>query len=74
MPTVSQLAQQGRAAILQRTVIVAVAFYVVGLNLIVIEKYLMIVLASFAIISALLLPTREINLLRSLFGVRSKKE
>jgi glucan biosynthesis protein C len=60
--------------ILHQTVIVAVAFYVVSLNLIVIEKYLIIVLASFTIISALLLPIREINLLRFLFGMRPKKE
>ena len=60
--------------ILHQTVIVAVAFYVVGLDLVVMEKYLIIVLTSFAIISALLLPIREINLLRFLFGMRSKKK
>jgi len=59
--------------ILHQTVIVAIAFYVVGWNLIVIEKYLIIVLASFAIICALLYPIREINVLRFLFGIRLKK-
>jgi len=59
--------------ILHQTVIVMVAFYVVRLNLIVIEKYLIIVLISFAAISALLLPISQINLLRFLFGMRPKK-
>jgi len=60
--------------ILHQTVIVAIAFYVVNWNLIVIEKYLIIVLASFAVICALLFPISRINLLRFLFGMRSKKE
>jgi len=59
--------------ILHQTVIVVIAFYVVGLNLIVIEKYLIIVLTSFAVISALLFPIRQINVLRFLFGMRLKK-
>jgi hypothetical protein len=59
--------------VLHQTVIVMVAFYVVHLNLIVIEKYLIIVLISFAVISALLLPISQINLLRFLFGMRPKK-
>jgi len=59
--------------ILHQSVIVAIAFYVVGLNLIVIEKYLLIVLASFPIIAALLYPISKINLLRFLFGMRMKK-
>jgi hypothetical protein len=59
--------------VLHQTVIVMVAFYVVRLNLIVIEKYLIIVLVSFAVISALLLPISQINLLRFLFGMRPKK-
>jgi len=60
--------------ILHQTVIVAIAFYVVGWNLIVIEKYLIIVLASFAIICILLYPIRQINVLRFLFGMRLRKE
>jgi hypothetical protein len=59
--------------ILHQSVIVAIAFYVVGLNLIVIEKYLLIVLASFPIIAALLYPISKINWLRFLFGMRMKK-
>ena len=59
--------------ILHETVIVVMAFYVIGLNLSVIVKYLMIVSASFAIISILLLPIKQINVLRFLFGMRLKK-
>jgi glucan biosynthesis protein C len=58
--------------ILHQAVIVAIAFYVVGLDLIVIEKYLLIVLVSFSIIVALLYPISKINLLRFLFGMRMK--
>ncbi len=58
--------------ILHQSVIVAVAFYVVGLNLIVIEKYLLIVLVSFPIIAALLYPVSKVNVLRFLFGMRTK--
>ncbi len=58
--------------ILHQAVIVAIAFYVVGLDLIVIEKYLLIVLVSFSIIVALLYPISRINLLRFLFGMRMK--
>jgi len=60
--------------VLHQTAIVAVAFYVVSLNLIVIEKYLIIILASFAMICVLLFPINKINLLRFLFGMRPKKE
>ncbi len=56
--------------VLHQAVIVAIAFYVVGLDLIVIEKYLLIVLVSFSIIVALLYPISKINLLRILFGMR----
>jgi glucan biosynthesis protein C len=56
--------------VLHQSVIVAVAFYVVSLDLIVIEKYLLVVLASFPIIAALLYPIGRINLLRFLFGLR----
>jgi glucan biosynthesis protein C len=58
--------------VLHQSVIVAIAFYVVGLDLIVIEKYLLIVLVSFSIIVALLYPISKINLLRFLFGMRMK--
>ena len=59
--------------ILHEAVIVAIAFYVVGLNLIVIAKYLLIILTSFAIICLLLLPINRINILRFLFGMRLNK-
>jgi hypothetical protein len=59
--------------ILHQAVIVAVAFYIVGLNLLVIEKYLLIVLTSFPIIAALLYPISKVNLLRFLFGLRTRK-
>jgi glucan biosynthesis protein C len=58
--------------ILHQSVIVAVAFYVVSLNLIVIEKYLLVILASFPIIIALLYPVSKINVLRFLFGMRMR--
>jgi glucan biosynthesis protein C len=58
--------------ILHQSVIVAVAFYVVSLDLIVIEKYLLVLLASFPIIVALLYPVSKINVLRFLFGMRMK--
>ena len=58
--------------VLHQAVIVAIAFYVVGLNLIVIEKYLLIVLVSFPIIAALLYPISKVNVLRFLFGMRTK--
>lgn len=58
--------------ILHQAVIVAVAFYVVGLDLVVIEKYLLIVLASFPIIVALLYPISKVNLFRFLFGMRMR--
>lgn len=60
--------------VLHQSVIVAIAFYVVGLDLIVIEKYLLIVLVSFFIIVALLYPISKINLLRFLFGMRMKNQ
>jgi glucan biosynthesis protein C len=58
--------------ILHQSVIVAIAFYVVALNLITIEKFLLIVLVSFPIIAALLYPVSKINVLRFLFGMRMK--
>lgn len=58
--------------VLHQSVIVAVAFYAVGLSLTAIAKFLLIRLASFPIIIALLLPIRRINVLRFLFGMRVK--
>ena len=59
--------------IVHQTVIVAISFYVVSWNLIVIEKYIITVMSSFAIICALLFPISRINVLRFLFGMRSRK-
>jgi hypothetical protein len=58
--------------ILHQAVIVTISFYVVSLDLVVIEKYLLIVLASFPIIVALLYPISKLNLLRFLFGMRMR--
>jgi hypothetical protein len=59
--------------VLHQAVIVAVAFYIVQLDFIVIAKYLLIVLTCFPIIAAFLYPVSEINLLRFLFGMRIKR-
>jgi heme/copper-type cytochrome/quinol oxidase subunit 2 len=58
--------------VLHQSVIVAVAFYVVGLNLPVIAKYLVIVFTAFPIIATLLYPVSKVNALRFLFGMRMK--
>ncbi len=58
--------------VLHQAVIVAIAFYVISMDLGVIKKYLLIVVASFSIIAVLLYPISRINLLRFLFGMRSK--
>ncbi len=58
--------------ILHETIIVAIAFYVIGLNLTVMSKYIIIVLASFTIISCLLVPIRRINPLRFFFGMSKR--
>jgi hypothetical protein len=55
--------------VLHQSIIVAIAFYSVGLNLIAIEKYFLIVLTSFLIIATLLYPIARKNLLRFLFGM-----
>jgi surface polysaccharide O-acyltransferase-like enzyme len=59
--------------ILHQTIIVAIAFFVVSLNLIPMAKYLIIILASLSMISILLLPIRQFNALRFLFGMGFKK-
>ena len=56
--------------ILHQAIIVAVSFYVVGLNLTVFEKYLLIILTAFPIIVTLLYPISRVNLFRFLFGMR----
>jgi surface polysaccharide O-acyltransferase-like enzyme len=60
--------------ILHQTVIVAIAFFIVSLDLIPIMKYFIIILASFSIVSILLLPVRQFNMLRFLLGMGVKKE
>jgi hypothetical protein len=59
--------------VLHQTAIVAVAFFVVGMTTIVMVKYFIIFSLSFAIIAILLIPIRQINVLRFLFGMRLKK-
>jgi glucan biosynthesis protein C len=59
--------------VLHQAVIVAVAFYVVGLNLMVAEKFLLIMLVSFPILVALLYPISRVNVLRFLFGMRMRE-
>ena len=60
--------------VLHQAVIVAVAFYVVGLDLIAVVKYLLIVVASLPIILAALYPISKINVLRFLFGMRTLRK
>ena len=60
--------------VLHQSVIVAIAYYVVGLDLMAIGKYLLIVLAAFPIIVALLYPISKVNVLRLLFGLRIERK
>jgi hypothetical protein len=58
--------------VLHQSVIVAIAFYVVSLQMIAIEKFLLIAIVSFPIIAALLYPINKVNVLRFLFGMKVK--
>lgn len=60
--------------ILHQTIIIIVAFYVIGLDLTTTIKYLIICSVSFAIILGLILIIRQVNVLRFLFGMRLKKK
>jgi hypothetical protein len=60
--------------ILHQAIIVAVSFYVVGLDLLVFEKYLLIIFIAFPIIVALLYPISKVNALRFLFGMRIRRK
>ena len=60
--------------VLHESIIVAVAFFVVGMTTIVMVKYFIIFSVSFAIIAILLVPIRQINVLRFLFGMSLKKK
>ncbi len=59
--------------ILHQAIIVAIAFFVVSLDLVPMGKYLIVIFASFSIASVLLLPVRQFNVLRFLFGMGLKK-
>ncbi|MHA1256954.1 MAG: acyltransferase family protein, partial [Promethearchaeota archaeon] len=60
--------------ILHQTIIIIVAFYVIGLDLSVPLKYLIICSVSFVIIMGLILVIRKVNVLRFLFGMRLIKK
>jgi len=60
--------------ILHQTVIVAIGFYVISLDLSVMVKYLLICASSLAAVTVLVLSIRQVNLLRLLFGMRLRKE
>ena len=60
--------------ILHQTIIIIVAFYVIGLDLTTTVKFLIICSVSFAIIMGLILVIRQVNVLRFLFGMRLKKK
>jgi len=60
--------------VLHQSVIVAIAYYVVGWNIMTIEKFLLILFASFPIILALLYPISKFNVLRFLFGMRLRNQ
>jgi glucan biosynthesis protein C len=59
--------------VLHQSVIVAVAFYVVGFDLPAIAKFFIIALVAFPIIAALLYPISRIDWLRFLFGIKTQK-
>jgi len=60
--------------VLHQTIIVIFGFFIVQTSLIIILKYLIISIVSFAIIIALVLIIREVNVLRFLFGMSLKKK
>jgi peptidoglycan/LPS O-acetylase OafA/YrhL len=61
--------------ILHQTVIIVIGFYVVQWNTSVLVKYLFVMPASFIVIMAIYeLLIRRVNILRFLFGMRSKKK
>ena len=60
--------------ILHQTIIIIVAFYVLGLDLTTTAKYLIICSVSFVIIMGLILIIRKVNILRFLFGMRLIKK
>ncbi len=60
--------------ILHQTIIIIIAFYVIGLDLTTTIKFLIICSVSFAIIMGLILVIRKVNVLRFLFGMRLIKK
>ena len=60
--------------VLHQTIIVIIGFFVIQTSLIIILEYLIISIVSFAIIIALVLIIREVNVLRFLFGMSLKKK
>ena len=60
--------------ILHQTIIVVIAFFIVGLEGIVIVKYLLLVAIAFPITLGLVLLVRTNNVTRFLFGMRLKKK
>ncbi|MHA1525543.1 MAG: acyltransferase family protein [Promethearchaeota archaeon] len=60
--------------ILHQTIIVAIAFFIIGMEGIVIVKYLLLVAIAFPITLGLVLLVRTNNVTRYLFGMRLKKK
>ena len=60
--------------ILHQTIMVIIGFFVVQTGLVIILKYLIISIVSFAIIIALVMIIRQVNILRFLFGMSLKKK
>jgi hypothetical protein len=60
--------------ILHQTIIVIIGFFVIQTSLIILLEYLIISIVSFAIIIALVLIIRKVNVLRFLFGMSLKKK
>jgi len=60
--------------ILHQTLLIVIGFFIIGLNIAIIWKYLIIISSSSAGIFLLLIIIREFNSLRFLFGMRVKRE
>lgn len=60
--------------ILHQVVLVVVTFYLIPLNLWILQKFLLIIAVSIIVTFGLTLLTREVNILRFLFGMRLKKK
>ncbi len=60
--------------VVHQTIIVIIGFYVVQTDLMILLKYLIICGISFAIIIALVMIIRQVNILRFLFGMSLKKK